>query len=104
MRFSKEQKKTLIFLKFQRHVCTYILRTALKAWLPDCALLAEEQNQQQTDPESSHITLGAAPDFLLLSAPRLRLPFPPFFANFSESHSSSMAVLNLMLQNLHSPG
>lgn len=60
------------------------------------ALLAEEQNKQQTDPVSSHTTLGAALNFLLLSAPRLTFPFPPFFANFSETHPSSMAVLNLL--------
>lgn len=76
-----------------------MLSTALKAWLPDPALLAEEQNKQQTDPVSSHTTLGAALDFLLLSAPRLRLLFPPFFASFSETYPSSMAVLNLLLQN-----
>lgn len=63
------------------------------------ALLAEEQNKQQTDPVSSHTTLGAALDFLPLSAPRLTLPFPPFFASFSETHPSSMAVLSLLLQN-----
>lgn len=71
----------------------------MKAWLPDPALLAEEQNKQQTDPVSSHTALGAALDFLLLSALRLQLPFPPFFANFSETYPSSMAVLNLLLQN-----
>lgn len=98
MRFSKEQRKPHLF-QFQCHVHTYILRTAWKAWLPDCALLAEEQNKQQTDPVSSHTTLGAALDFLLLSAPRLTLPFPPFFASFSETHPSSMDVLSLMLQN-----
>lgn len=46
---------------------------------------------------SSHTTLGAALDFLLLSAPRLTLPFPPFFASFSETHLSSVAVLSLLL-------
>lgn len=63
------------------------------------ALLAEEQNKQQTDPVSSHSTLRAALDFLPLSAPRLTLPFPLFFASFSETHPSSMPVLSLLLQN-----
>lgn len=71
----------------------------MKAWLPDPALLAEEQNKQQTDPLSSHTALGAALDFPLLSAPRLRLLFPPSFANFSGTYPSSMAVLSLLLQN-----
>lgn len=38
----KGAEKDPIFLKFQWHIRTCILRTALKVWLPDPALLAEE--------------------------------------------------------------
>lgn len=69
----KGDEKDRIFPKFQWHIHIYTLKTALKVWPPDPALLAEERNKQRTDPMSSHSALGAALRFLLLSALRLWL-------------------------------